>query len=143
MIALEIKGRARELIDSCEVFVLATVDAENHPHSRWMAAKLVEDGMTIYMETNVNARKVQEIGENPNIELLFASKDYTEVLRLSGRAVMDGTPEMRKRIWDQNPESAKYFLSHDDSQLGIIKFEPERLSYCGPSTGTKFIEVEL
>jgi general stress protein 26 len=108
-----------------------------------MGAKLVDKGMTIYMETYARSRKVKQIEKNPRIQLLFATKDYSEVVTLSGKASMDKSMAIRKRIWRENPASAEYFSGYDDPALGLIRFKPERLEYYGPSTGLDIIEIKL
>lgn len=137
----EARKRAREIIDSCSVFVLSTVDARNRPRSRFMGAKLIQPGMVIYMETFADSRKVKQIQKNPRTQLLFATDDYSEVVALEGKASMDRSIEVRKRIWKKNPASADYFTGYDDPALGLIKFKPEKLEYIGPSTGMDIIEV--
>jgi len=139
----EAKKRAFDLVKSCDVFVLSTVDGGNRPHSRLMGTKLVEKDMTIYMEAHTDSKKMGQIEKNPRAQLLFAAKDYSEVVTLSGKATLDGSPSIRKRIWEENPQSARYFSRYDDPTLGIIRFEPHELAYYGPSTGTEIIEMKL
>ncbi len=139
----EAKKRARKIVNAAEVFVLSTVDGRNRPQSRFMGAKLVDKGMTIYMETYARSRKVRQIKKNPRVQLLFATKNYSEVVTLSGKASMDKSVDVRKRIWKENPASAEYFSGYDDPALGLIKFKPERLEYYGPSTGLDIIEIKL
>lgn len=139
----EAKKRAREIVNSAEVFVLSTVDGRGRPQSRFMGAKLVDKGITIYMETYARSRKVRQIEKNPRVQLLFATKNYSEIVTLSGKAAMDKSMSVRKRIWRENPNSVKYFSGYDDPALGLIRFKPARLEYYGPSTGLDIIEVKL
>lgn len=139
----EAMKRAREIISSADVFVLSTVDARNQPQSRLMGAKLVDKGLTIFMETYADSRKVKQIKKNPRAQLLFATNDNSEVVTLSGKASMDSSMNVRKRIWRENPASADYFSGYDDPALGLIKFKPQRLEYFGPDTGLERIEVKL
>lgn len=139
----ETKKRARKIVNSSEVFVLSTVDGRNRPQSRFMGAKLVDKGMTIYMETYARSRKIRQIEKNPRIQLLFATKDYSEVVTLSGKASMDKSMTVRKRIWKENPASAEYFSGYDDPALGLIRFKPELLEYYGPSTELDRVEIKL
>ncbi len=138
----EAQKRSREIIDSAEAFVLSTVNG-NSPQSRVMGPKLIEEGMTIYMETYNDSRKVTQIKRNPRAQLLFMSEDKSEVVTLSGKATMDDSMSLKKRIWQEHPSSADYFTGCDDPRLGLIRFEPDKLEYIGPQTDTQAIEVTL
>lgn len=137
------KKRAKKIIEASRVFVLSTVDGRNRPQSRYMGAKLVGSGMTIYMETYKRSRKTRQIAKNPRAQLLFSTPDYSEVVTVSGKASMDRSVEMRKKIWNENPASADYFRDYDDPNLGLIKFESEMLEYYGPQTGLESIQINL
>jgi general stress protein 26 len=86
----EAQKRSREIIDSAEAFVLSTVNG-NSPQSRVMGPKLIEEGMTIYMETYNDSRKVTQLKKNPRAQLLFISEDKSEVVTLSGKAAIEVT----------------------------------------------------
>lgn len=137
------KKRAQEIIESTDVFVLSTVDGRNRPQSRYMGVKLVAKGMAIYMETYKRSRKVKQIERNPRAQLLFSTSDYSEVVTVAGKASMDESVGIRKKIWKANPVSADYFTGYDDPNMGLIRFKPETLEYFGPATGLEHIQVKL
>ncbi|GAB4344246.1 MAG: hypothetical protein Kow0099_23490 [Candidatus Abyssubacteria bacterium] len=138
----EMKKRAREIIEAADAFVLSTVSGKR-PQSRVMGTKLVDKGLTIYMETYADSRKVKHLKKNSSAQLLFMSKDKSEVVTLSGKATLDDSVSLKKRIWAKNPASAKYFSGYEDPRLAIIRFTPETLEYVGPQTNTDIIKVKL
>jgi general stress protein 26 len=137
------KKRALEIVNSTDIFVLSTVDGRGRPQSRFMGAKLVERGMTIYMETYADSAKVKQIRKKPNAQLLFPTKDYSEVVTLSGKASIEDSMALKKRIWAKNPASKDYFSGFDDPRLALIKFQPEELKYIGPEAGMEVLEMKL
>jgi general stress protein 26 len=137
------KKRALEIVNAAEVFILSTVDARNRPQSRVMGAKLLGRGLTLYMETYADSAKVKQIKRKPQAQALFPTQDYSEVVTLSGKASLDDSLAVRKKMWEENPASKDYFSNYDDPRLAIIKFEPDELKYIGPDAGMEVIEVKL
>lgn len=137
------KKRALEIVNSSDVFVLSTVDARNRPQSRVIGSKLVDRGMTVYMETYIDSNKVKQLKKKPSAQLLFPTRDYTEVVTLTGKATIEESMEVKKRVWEKNLSSSKYFSGYDDPRLGVVKFKPESLTYIGPQAGMDVIEVKL
>lgn len=139
----EAKKRTLAIMNAAEVFIFSTVDARNRPQSRVMGAKLIGKGMTLYMETYADSAKVKQIKKHSRAQLLFPTPDYSEVVTLSGKASLEDSEAIRKRMWKENPASKDYFSSYDDPRLAIIKFEPDELKYIGPEAGMEVIEMKL
>lgn len=137
------KKRALEVISSVDVFVFSTVDGRNRPQSRVMGAKLVERGTTIYMETYADSNKVKQIKKKPRAQLLFPTKTYSEVATLSGKASLENSMAIKKKMWQKNPASKDYFSGYDDPRLAVIKFQADELKYIGPETGMEIIKMKV
>jgi general stress protein 26 len=137
------RKRALEIVNAADIFILSTVDARNRPQSRVMGAKVVGPRMTVYLETYANSAKVKQIKKKPRAQLLFPTKDYSEVVTLSGKASIDDSVDIKKKMWQQNPASKDYFSGYDDPRLALIKFQPDELKYIGPEAGMEIIEIKL
>jgi len=111
-----------------QVFVYATVDAQNHPRARYMGALMIKEG-TIYLVTQSQARKVQQIKANPHSEIIFAEPEYKEVVTLAGQSRIEESLELKKEFWQANPICENYFSSYDTPQFGLIAFEPRSAEY--------------
>lgn len=122
----EVADRAREIMQAVKnVHVLATVDADGRPQMRWMGA-LVEDPQTpwtFYLACGKNARKLQQIAQNPHAQLLFSQLDTWQVTTLSGSAEATDSPEIRQLLWDAVPAMRQYYSGVDDPNMGIIRFK--------------------
>jgi len=121
----ETPDRVRETIQAVSnLHVLATVDADGSPRMRWMGA-LLEDPQkpwTFYLACGVGSRKLQDLAQNPNAQLLFSQTDQWRVASLSGTAEAVDTPELRQLLWDAFPAIHRYYSGADDPKLGIIRF---------------------
>lgn len=108
-------------------YVMATVSVEGKPHVRWMGAFVFEEPFTIYMETYRGSRKVDDLEENPNAELLLNTEDFSQQLLVSGCATMEDSPQIRQEVWDSIADSRDYFAGVDDPNFVVIKFTAQQV----------------
>ena len=86
---------------------LATVSAQGKPSLRTVLLKTFDEKGFVFF-TNYNSQKSQQIGENPNVSLLFPWTELERQIEINGTATKISTAE-----------SLKYFLSRPrGSQLG-------------------------
>ena len=106
-----------------KVFVYSTVDAKGNPHSRYMGALTIKDGI-FYMATASDARKMQQIKANPRSELLFNASEYKQIAIIGGESRIEKSLEFKKEFWQVNPSCKDYFSSYDAPEFGLIAFQP-------------------
>ncbi len=93
---------------------LATADAVGNPSARMVLLKGHDHGFVFY--TNLESRKADQLGENPNAALLFHWKSLRRQIRIEGRI---------ERVSDA--ESDTYFASRSRaSQLGAVASDQSR-----------------
>ncbi len=86
---------------------LATVSKLGKPTQRTVLLKLFDEKGFVFF-TNYSSQKSQQIGENPNVSILFGWRELERQIEINGRAEKIPTAE-----------SLKYFLSRPrGSQLG-------------------------
>jgi general stress protein 26 len=121
----DVPDRVREVINAVQMMhVLATVDADGKPHTRWMGA-LVEDPQyhwTFYLACHKGSRKMVQLAANPHAELLFTKQETWQVASLSGTGEAVDTPEIRALLWEACPPMRRYYSGVDDPSMGIIQF---------------------
>ena len=125
-----------------KVFVYATVDAQNHPHARYMGAIMIKEGV-IYMVTYNESRKMQQIKADPRSELVFAVPDYTEVVTLQGKSRIEESLDLKKEFWHVNPNCKDYFSGYDVPEFGLIAFEPRSAEYLNLKLQPEPLNVSL
>jgi general stress protein 26 len=115
---------AREIMGAQTYCALITVDHTGRPQVRTMNPFPPEEDMTVWMATNTNSRKVQQMRNDPRVCLYYA--DHSKAIgyvALTGRAVLvDDMREILKRkraYWDQAFPGLK--------NLVLIKVIPEQL----------------
>ncbi|MFP4104652.1 MAG: pyridoxamine 5'-phosphate oxidase family protein [Phycisphaerae bacterium] len=126
----EIVQKARTLIDETDsAFVMATVSPGGLPHVRWMGATVFEEPFTLYLETGIPSRKVEDIEGNPDVELFFNRDDFSEQLAVVGRASVEKNEDIKKAVYDVVNASDNYFDGPNDPRFGVIRVEAYELHY--------------
>ncbi len=115
---------AREIMQAQTYCALITVDQTGRPQVRTMNPFPPEEDMTVWMATNTNSRKVQQIRNDPRVCLYYADHSKaTGYVALTGKAVLvDDMNEILKRkraYWDNAFPGLK--------NLVLIKVIPEQL----------------
>ena len=86
---------------------LATVSTSGKPTQRTVLLKMFDEKGFVFF-TNYSSQKAQQIGENPNVSILFGWRELERQIEINGIATKIPTTE-----------SLKYFLSRPrGSQLG-------------------------
>jgi pyridoxamine 5'-phosphate oxidase len=94
-------------IPDASAMSLATVSDEGKPSQRTVLLKMFDEKGFVFF-TNYSSQKSQQIGENPNVSLLFPWTELERQIEINGTATKISTAE-----------SLKYFLSRPrGSQLG-------------------------
>ena len=117
---------ARETREAARYCFLITLDDTGQPHARVMDPFPPEDGMTVWLATNANTRKVRQIQHDSRATLAYYDATSMGYVTLVGVARMIDDLEERRKHWKPDweefypdgPTADDYFL---------IEFTPSRL----------------
>jgi general stress protein 26 len=123
--------KARETVLKKAPFVLATVDETRAPCMRWMGDLVLEEPMTVFMSAMKTSRKIAQIKENPNAQLLFQDHGFKTVVTLFGTCELDDSVDRRKQLWNAMPELKNYVSGPDDPNLAVLRFQTRRIEVLG------------
>jgi len=132
----EVSRDAAQLVAKCRNAVLATSDAEGHPHSAWMTTQVTTDLEEIISITAPNSQKAAILRANPQAEWMFASSSMETIVYLSGHTrLIEG--DAAKRYWDQMPGKSKayyrkYCETEDYHKFAVIRTEVNKVVLCKP-----------
>ena len=123
---------AREIIAAQTYCALVTLDDTGRPSIRTMNPFPPEEDMTVWMATNVNSRKVQQIRRDPRVTVYYSNHGVAigEVSLIGRAELVDDAAEIQKRkraYWDQAFPGLK--------NLVLIKVIPERLEVVNYKAG--------
>ena len=132
---------ARDLINQQIVGVLATVDPQGVPHSRWMLGALPEVGLSPLLSLSARgARKLDHLDTNPNVCWLFSDDKDDEVVTLVGTMIRLETPNMAEPAWQGLSKAAEKYSMNLLSEPENLWFEGlettiTQVEYMAPSKG--------
>ncbi len=115
---------AREIISHVKYCALVTFDSEGTANVRTMNPFPPEEDMCVWMATNTDTRKYEEIKKNPKVSLYYANHASAEgYVTITGKAILvKDSVEIQKRkreYWKQS--------FPDMNKLVLIKIIPQRL----------------
>lgn len=117
----DLKQRILEIIRKPQLTSMSTITEESKPWVRYVISVGNED-LTIRFATFVNARKVIQIQNNPEVHLTCGVRDLEVMnpyLQIQGKARFTTDKEERESFW--NDKLNGIFKGPDDSNYGIIK----------------------
>ncbi|MCB0275878.1 MAG: pyridoxamine 5'-phosphate oxidase family protein [Calditrichaeota bacterium] len=122
---------AREVITAAGNCALITRDERGRPAIRAMDPFPPQDGLVVWLGTNVHSRKVAQIRANPRASLYYFDKAGGSYLTLVGTARIVEDPAQISHYW--KPEWEAFYPDKRDYVL--IKFIPERLEIISEKHG--------
>ena len=120
------KEKATELLQRCEVVVLASVNKEGYPRPVPMSKIATEGISTIWMSTGADSLKTIDFRKNPKAGLCF--QDKGDSVALTGTVEVVTDEKMKKELWQD------WFIEHcpggpTDPGYVLLKFESNHATY--------------
>lgn len=130
----QVIAAARKVIQQQFVGVFTTVDRDGRPHCRWMGGGVDGDGLGKLLAVSARgARKLDQLGENPNVCWLFSDSHDDEVVTLIGTAIVLEDQTLAGPAWDAVQQATKKYAMN-------LLSEPENLWFVGIETTITQIE---
>ncbi len=118
--------RAWDLMEKIGFCMLSTHEGEDI-RSRPMAAHIDRDNNAIYILTDVNTHKDDEIRAAPNVSLAFADAGNQRYVAVTGLATVSNDREKIRELWS-TPAKA-WWDSAEDPDIRVLRIEPKDAQY--------------
>lgn len=128
---------AREYIQSARFCALVTIDSTGSPHARTMDPFEPDENMIIWLGTNIYSRKVQEIRNNPKVNLFYTQNKGFGYVSITGIAKLVDDKAKESVLWKNE---WKNFYDKQKENYILIQVVPQRLellNYKKGITGNK------
>ena len=132
---------ARLLAKEKNVALLSTIGLNGSPRSRFIGAFRIMDTGQVFLITPSDSNKVKEIGQDPNVQVIFASQDCTRVLTLSGKASMLVDVKQRQQLFEETKPIKLYPVFND--YFGVIDFVPLQAEYLDINVSNKTVVLNI
>jgi uncharacterized pyridoxamine 5'-phosphate oxidase family protein len=123
-------------VQEVEFCYLATVGADNGPRVRPVGTKTIY-GDDLYFFTFSSTRKVAEIENNPQVEVVWSRPGTMSQVRIRGRLAVEQDPTIQQRFKDDNPMVAKLLPAGAEHLFLLYRLRPEKVEMArtlGPYT---------
>jgi uncharacterized pyridoxamine 5'-phosphate oxidase family protein len=105
---------------------LATVGADNAPRVRPVGMYTVY-GDNLYFFTTSNTRKVAEIDNNPQVEVVWSKLQEQSQVRISGKMVVEEDEAVIQQFKADNPIVANLLPPAAQQLFRLYKLQPEKV----------------
>lgn len=113
---------AREIMISAESCALITLDQEGRPRVRAMDPFDPDDDFAVWLGTNSNSRKVDQIKNDPRVTLYYLEENDAGYVMIYGTAYLVDDKEEKEKRW--KPEWEAFYPGDREGYL-LIKIIPE------------------
>ncbi len=117
---------AKTVMKASKYCFLITLDESGHPAARVMDPFVPEAGMKIWMGTNKNTRKVEQIKNNPKATLAYYDAEGMGYVTLIGKARLVTDPKLKEK-WRKEEWKAFYPKEEYSKVYVLIEFTPFRI----------------
>jgi len=128
----DLKNKIYEVLQKPLLAGLATVTEDSRPWVRYVVMMTAED-LTVRFATFINARKVAQIRNNPEVHLNCGVRDLGDLkpwLQIQGLAEPTTKEKERHTFW--NDKLKEIFKGPDDPNYAVIIVKPYRIEYWSP-----------
>ncbi|GHU00024.1 general stress protein [Alphaproteobacteria bacterium] len=126
-----VKKDVVEIINSCEVAFLSTINLDCFPETRAMSNVInrnIGDDLNIYLSSHANSPKIEQIKRNSKASLYYFVTENMKNATLFGKIESVNDESLKNELW--NEEFAQYYRNGKDDELyGILKFIPTGYKY--------------
>ena len=119
----EIIAACSRVVNNAFVGLLTTVDEDGAPHSRYMGAAPVTEGLhKLYTLTGRRTRKLKHIKTHAEVCWVFATAQYGEIATLYGTAQVLSGPVVAQQVWDRLADCARAYAMNVLSDQRNVEF---------------------
>ncbi len=130
----DLKASILEILKQLQLASLATITGDGKPWTRYVMV-VADDDLTVRCATFVNARKVAQIRDNPEVHLTCGITDPTVMkpyLQVQARAELSTDEAERNAFWNDSLQGI--FSGPDDPNYGVLVMKAYRIERCTPGS---------
>jgi general stress protein 26 len=138
------KKEAVEIIKTCDVAFLSTINLDNFPETRGMINilnKQIDDRLDLYFASDVNSPKVEQLRKNSCASLYYYNEKIMKNMILFGKLEVVTDKALKDKLWHDSFWDY-YKNGKDDKSYGILKFIPTGYKYYIYESGDSQVKNE-
>ena len=115
---------ARQYINDVRFCSLITIDSSGYAHARTMDPFQPDKKWIVWLATNPNSRKVNEIRKNHKVTLYYTGNKGIGYVSIAGTAIIVNNQSIKDSLWKE--EWSRFYKNREKDYL-LIKVVPKRL----------------
>jgi general stress protein 26 len=127
----DVKKEIVEVVSSCEVAFLSTINLDNFPETRALINILnrsIDDKLEIYFASDSSASKVEQLKKDERASLYYYNEKIMKNMILFGKAEVVTNKTLKDKLWHDS--FWEYYKDGaEDKSYGILKFTPIAYKY--------------
>jgi len=130
----QIIAAAKDIMQAARYCTLVTIGPDGHPQARIVDPFPPDSDLTIWIATNPLTRKVQDIGRDHRVTLLYFNPTASEYVTVLGTAELDSDSAHKARHW--KPEWAGFYRNANRGEdYLLLRVRPSRLEVVSTQRG--------
>ena len=98
--------------------------ADGKPHARVVGLNFIEDGK-LYYALSTQKGMYAQIQQKPDVELAVSAKDFSKVVRVTGKAYIADQAELKQKLFENSPALKHLYQSPDNPIFAAMYIQPE------------------
>lgn len=124
----EAQKSSLELIESCKIALLGSVDGNDYPNIKAMIKVETEGIKTVWFSTNTSSKRISQLKINPKSCVYFHDEQRFKGLMLVGETEILTDQISRERLWREGCE-IYYPLGMMDPDYSVLRFTAKWANY--------------
>lgn len=128
---VELADAARSVMALDPTPTLVSLDAEGRPRARTVQVSTPDDDFTLWIATQPNTRKVEQLRGDPRVTLHYAADDAGAYVSVMGRATLHEDPAtIAAHTFHDDADLAAFWPDYPERYL-LIRITPEWIEVLG------------
>jgi len=130
----QVIAAARDIMQQARYCTLITIGPDGQPQARVVDPFLPDADLTIWMATSALTRKVQEIGRDQRVTLVYFAPATFEYVTVIGKAVLNTEAAQKAAHW-KTEWAALYKDQNRGEDYVLLRVKPSRLEVVSTRRG--------
>jgi general stress protein 26 len=132
----QVLAAAKDIMQEARYCTLITIGADGQPQARIVDPFVPDSNLVIWIATNPLTRKVQEIGHDPRVTLLYFNSATFEYVTVLGTALVDTDSVQKAAHWKAEWAGLYKDRNRGDDYL-LLRVRPSRLEVVSARRGMR------
>ena len=131
-----VQTAALDIMRTARYCTLVTIGGDGQPQARIVDPFVPEADLTVWIATNAESRKVDEIRRDPRVTLLYFNAANSEYVTVVGTAVVSTDPKQKAAHWKTDWATFYKDQNRGDDYV-LIRLAPSRLEVVSEKRGIR------